>query len=325
MNAFWLLCVVLSLAVFFITIATGSLVANAAAWLIWRFTDKAQLLYWPGLLFSIRVFPVALGLATTLGLALPSFLLLEPKRSVEAPEPYLIVLASLALAILVFLSMRCAKFLFRSRKTVKKWMQTSERLPISASVPVYQLQTPDSIIAVAGILRPKVFAGKAALATLTAEELLAAIAHELGHMHSLDNLKQFVLKFTRLPSFFVSLGKIDAAWSAAAELVADANALRYGTSPLELSSAIVKVGRLKAVPIDAFSVAACHLIPPADGSPTLAVRIQHLQEALEVPSRSRMQAKYGSSATLLVAVAVYVAALPSLLPVVHRWMEWLVR
>ena len=314
MNAFWLLCVVLSLAVFFITIATGSLVANAAAWLIWRFTDKAQLLYWPGLLFSIRVFPVALGLATTLGLALPSFLLLEPKRSVEAPEPYLIVLASLALAILVFLSMRCAKFLFRSRKTVKKWMQTSERLPISASV-----------IAVAGILRPKVFAGKAALATLTAEELLAAIAHELGHMHSLDNLKQFVLKFTRLPSFFVSLGKIDAAWSAAAELVADANALRYGTSPLELSSAIVKVGRLKAVPIDAFSVAACHLIPPADGSSTLAVRIQHLQEALEVPSRSRMQAKYGSSATLLVAVAVYVAALPSLLPVVHRWMEWLVR
>ena len=322
MTSFWLLCAILSLAVFFIATVAGVLLANAAAWLVWRFA-KTQILLWPGLLFSIRVFPIALGSALTVGLALPSFLLLEPKRSVEAPEPFLVLLASLALATFTLLSVRCAKLLSRSRKTVKKWLDASELLPLSASVPVYELQSPDSIIAVAGILRPRVFVGKAALESLTEQELLAAIAHELAHVHSLDNFKQLVLKLTKLPPFFISLSKLDAVWSSAAELAADASALHNGTSALELGSAIVKVGRLKAAPADGLLVATCHLIPPDGGASALAIRVQHLFHPVEVHARPGGQGKYGWASVLLIAITIYVLSLPTLLPLVHRWMEYL--
>ena len=80
MNAFWLLCVTLSLAVLFLGSALGALLANLAAWLMWRF-GRAQLLRSPQLLFSIRLFPSAFGAILTAGFALPSFLLLEPTRS----------------------------------------------------------------------------------------------------------------------------------------------------------------------------------------------------------------------------------------------------
>src|SRR5690242_17752257 len=118
MNAFWLLCVTLSLAVFFIGSAVGTLLASAAAWVSWRF-GNAQLLRSPGLPFSVRVFPFAFGMVLTVGFALPSFLLLEPARSVEAPEPYLIVLASFAVMAIAFFAVRCARLLSRSRKTLE--------------------------------------------------------------------------------------------------------------------------------------------------------------------------------------------------------------
>lgn len=325
MTSFWLLCAILSLAVFFIAIIAGAFIANAAAWLIWRFANKVQILHWPGLLFSIRVFPITLGAALTVGLALPSFLLLEPRRSVEAPEPYLILLASLAFTIFILLSLRCAKLLSHSRKTVKKWLHASELLPLSSSVPVYQLQSPDSIIAVAGILRPKIFVGKAALASLTAQELRAAIAHEVAHVHSLDNFKQLALKLTKLQYFFVSLAKLDPVWSAATELGADARALHDGNSALELCSAIVKVGRLKAPPSDGLSFATCHLVPPDRGASALAIRVQHLFQALDVHVKPRRQRKYGWGSILLITTTIYVLTLPTLLPLVHRWMEYLAR
>lgn len=325
MNAFWLLCATLSLAVFFIGSVAGALLANAAAWLTWRFGNRARLLRSPGLLFSIRILPLMFAVALTVGFALPSFLLLEPTRSVETPEPYLIVLAGLGMASIVFLITRCARLLAMSSKALKKWLRRAELLPMSLSAPVYLVQSPDSLVAVAGILNPRVLVGRTALATLTKEELRAAIAHELAHVRSLDNLKQLVLKITRLPRFFPSLTAADTAWSAAVELAADADALRQGTSPLELSSAIVKVCRLKAVPIEALSVAACHLIP-ADGASALAIRVQHLQEAMEANSRPRAHAaSYRWSLGLVTGMVAYLLVLPAALPVVHRWMEWLAK
>lgn len=323
MNAFWLLCVTLSLAVFFMGSAVGILLANAAAWMTWRFGSQRQLRS-PGLLFSIRMLPVSLGALLAVGFALPAFLLLEPKRSVEAPEPYLIALAGVALAAIALLAFRCARLLSQSRKTLEKWQRRAHVLPLSLSVPVYQIQVPESLIAVAGIVRPRVFVGKAAVASLTMEELRAAIAHELAHVLSLDNLKQSVLKITRLP-YFSSLAKMDAAWSAAAELMADANALRQGTSALELSSALVKVGRMRTVPIEVFSVA-CHLIPPEGASSGLAMRVQHLHDALEMRSHPRAhRTNYCGTAALLISTLAYLLVLPAALPLVHRWMEWLVK
>ena len=324
MNPFWLLCVTLSLAVFFLAGAAGTLLANTAAWLSWRFGNKSQLLHSPGLLFTLRMFPLAFGAAITLGFALPSFLLLEPERSAEAPEPYLIAFACLAVAAVGSIAIRWLYLLSRSVKTVRKLKQGAELLRLSFSIPVYRVQSPESLIAVVGIFSPKVFVGTTAIASLSCEELQAAIAHELAHVRSLDNLKQLLLTITRLPQFFASLAKVDTQWSAAAELMADTNALRQGTSPLELSSAIVKVGRLRSTPSPVFSVPGCHLIPP-DGSSCLAIRIQHLHDALDAPSKPTTQHPDFRWFLFLLGTTGYLLVLPAALPVVHRWMEWLVK
>ena len=326
MNAFCTLCATLSLAILFLGTAAGALLSNSAAWLAWHFAKRDRLLRFPGLLFFARVFPAAFGAVVTLGFALPSFLLLEPHRSVEAPEPYLIVLAAAAVAGIVVVLTRGARLFLLSRKTVKELLQSAELLPISPSIAVYQLPNPESLVAVVGIRQPKVFVGQKAVASLTVDELKAAVAHELAHARSFDNLKRFVLRITRLPRFLVSLSRMDLAWSASAELLADANALKSGTSVLELSSAIIKVGRLKSAPVEALAIAACHLIPPEGSSSALAMRIRHLHSVLETHSEESTNQSNGSlSITLLASAFAYFLVLPSALPVVHRWMEWLAR
>ena len=326
MNAFCTLCATLSLAILFLGTAAGALLSNSAAWLAWHFAKRDRLFRYPGLLFFTRVFPVVCGAVVTFGFALPSYLLLEPHRSVEAPEPYLIVLAVLALAGIVVVVTRCARLFLLSRRTLKEWQRGAALLPISSSIPVYQLPSPDSLVAVVGIRHPKVFVGQAALASLTMDELNAALAHELAHVRSFDNLKQLVLRITSLPRLFVSLSKMDHAWSAGAELLADANALKSGTSILELSSAIVKVSRLKSAPTETLAVAACHLIPTDGTSSALAIRIQHLQNALEArSSQTPRDATNSWRVTLLTGSFAYFLILPRALPVVHRWMEWLAR
>ena len=326
MNAFCLLCATLSLAVLFLATAAGALLSNFAAWLFWHLANRDTLLRFPKLIFLARVFPITFGVLITLGFALPSFLLLEPHHSVEAPEHYLIAVAVLALAGIVVLIARCARLVFLSRSVVREWLRTAELLPISSSIPVYQIPSPESLVAIVGIRRPKVFVGKCALASLTGDELKAALAHELAHVSSLDNLKQFVLRITRLPRFFTSLRNMDRAWSTSAELLADANALKSGTSVLELSSAIIKVGRLKAAPMEPLAVAACHLIPPDGSSSALAMRIRHLHSMLEThPEEATNESNGSLGITLLAAIFGYFLLLPSALPVVHRWMEWLAR
>jgi len=325
MNAFWLLCVTLSLAVLFLGSALGALLANLAAWLMWRF-GRAQLLRSAQLLFSIRLFPSAFGAILTAGFALPSFLLLEPTRSVEAPEPYLLALASLAVMAIVAFAVRCTRLVSRSQKTLESWLKGARLLPLSLTIPVYEIERPESLIAVIGIFRPKVFVGSAALASLGREEFEAAVAHELAHVRSQDNLKQLALKITRLPLAFASLAKMDVAWSAAAELSADKNALKQGTSALALCSAIVKIGRLKTFPSESLAVAACHLIPPDGSSSALALRIEHLQNALEAKAGPRaLNPHCGWPLTLLSGAILYLLVLPAALPVVHRWTEWLVK
>ena len=326
MSPFWLLCVTLSLAVFFLSSVASTLLANTAAWLICRFGNTSQLLRSPRLLFTLRVFPLAFASALTLGFALPSFLLLEPKGSAEAPELDLIGFALLGVVVILFLAARGLSLVSRSRNAVRKLKQGAELLPRSVSVPVYQVRSPESLIAVVGIFCPQVFVGTAAVAHLSGEELEAAIAHELAHVRALDNLKQLVLKIIRLPRFFASLARVDSLWCAAVELLADANALRQGISAIELSSAIVKVCRLRSIPNAGFSIDACHLISPDGSASSLAIRIQNLHDELGAQAEpDPHQAEFRWSLLVLSGVSTYLLILPMALPLVHRWMEWLVQ
>src|SRR5579864_8760969 len=282
MNVYLSLCVAVCLAVWFLSVLVGALAGEGLlGWL--RRNQAGGLQLSSAALFALRMAPFILGSVTTIAFVLPSFLLLEPKRTTESPEAHLLVLAGLALAILGTIMVRWLRLTRETRSRLRLWVQSGRRvrLPRSA-LPVYAIAAPGSLVAVIGVLRPRVFIGREALASLTIEELEAAVAHELAHVRACDNLRQLLLRITRLPGGFANFGWAETAWSEAAEFGADRGALLEGASPLDLASALVKVSRLKSSD-QTPGLAACHLIAARDGS-AVALRVRNFQKALSTSS-----------------------------------------
>jgi len=322
---FWVLCTIVSLAIFLMAMTVGTVMATLVALLIDHRKVQTGTLGSPGLLFALRVFPVILGAGLALGFALPSFLLLEPKQTIERPDPGLLLLSFCsALVIAVFVG-RAVRLLTITKRIVGEWCLTAEPLDIPGiSVPIFVIDQPESLIAVAGFFRPKIFIGSRAFASLGKEELGAAVAHESAHVRSFDNLKQLVLHVTSFPKYFRHLAVVEASWYQASEFAADRVALNSGISALDLASTLVKIGRLKGA--SSTMLAVSHLLP-ASCSSTVAMRVQWLQSVVAetpLPSTSRQgRMRYPLAAILM--TLLYLMILPASLPIAHRFIEWLVR
>jgi beta-lactamase regulating signal transducer with metallopeptidase domain len=174
-------------------------------------------------------------------------------------------------------------------------------------------------------LRPRIFVAREITETLSPDELRAALAHEMAHVSSFDNLKQLLLKITRAPRWLKALYSVDAEWTDASEIAADQEALAEGTSVLDLSAALIKVGRLIR-PMTGREPVASHLVPSTCGS-ALENRVTCLSEILEgtgaTPARSVKRS--GLLLPLLLTMGAYIACVNALLPAVHEALEFLVR
>jgi Zn-dependent protease with chaperone function len=280
----------------------------------------------PALLFSLRIFPFAFSLVFTVGLALPAYLRVEPGETGEAPEPYLVALAAVSLLIFAVFALRLFRLLSTTRRVSRQWQINATRIDIPVPVPIFQIEAPPALFAVMGMFKPRVFVGRAALACLTLEELEAAISHELAHVRSLDNIKRALLIVTRLPSCFRNLRALDTAWAEAAELQADESSLAR-TSAVDLSSAIVKIGRLQILPptVTMQAVPACHLVS-SNQSSTMALRLERLCCLLDTSTYSpATRNKYVIPLLMGLVTLGYCVEVQSLLSVTHRVMEALVK
>jgi beta-lactamase regulating signal transducer with metallopeptidase domain len=289
------------------------------------FTTVKPILHSSALLFSLRIFPFALASIVSFGFVLPAFLLLEPRQTTESPEPHLVMLAFLATTLIGIGIWRFARSISETRRVSRKWLQTAQRVSVPAPIPVYRVENPESLVAIVGFFRPRILVGRQAMDALSGEELRAAVAHELAHSRSVDNLKQLVLTITRAPRWFPQFASIEKAWSNAVEIAADQAALAGGISALELGSAIVKIGRLRSISPEAASIAACHLLPASDAL-TLAGRLGYLRQFLS--ERSVPPTRTSTAPAWLAAVLFmigYLAVLPKALPMAHQIIEWLVR
>jgi Zn-dependent protease with chaperone function len=325
MNMFAALCIIVCLATFSLATALGLVAVNGVFRLLRIFTTAKTILDSSALLFSLRIFPFTLASIVTFGFALPAFLLLEPRQTPETPELNLVMLAFLATALIGVVMWRFGRSISATRRVSQKWLQTAQRVSVPAPIPVYRVENPESLVAIIGFFRPRILIGRQAMDALNDEELRAAVAHELAHARSLDNLKQLVLTITRLPGWFGQFASIERAWSNAVEIAADKAALAGGISALELGSAIVKMGRLKSVSAEAASIAASHLVPISDPS-ALTGRIEQLQQLLS--GASALPASRGTSPAWLAAgllIIGYLIVLPTALPIAHQIIEWLVR
>lgn len=328
---FYILVICVCLAVPFLVLACASLVswplrAMAANMVCYRAAATAA-----NLLFAVRTLPLFLALGLTLGLALPAFLRFEPRSTSEAMGAKLLLLAAAGATTLIVMAVRGLRLLRATARAEKVWRAGCEEHGVNlagSQVPVYYVKEAAALLAVTGFLRPRIFVARHVARMLSPEELSAAVAHEMAHVSFFDNLKQFLLKITRLPRWLGGTASEDAAWAIVSEVAADEAALANGASAIDLASALVKMAALKAGALAGDQITASHLLPHGTGS-ALEMRIARLQSALEgelagpkiKPAHKRWQ-MLGAIAML---GAAYVAAVSSLLPAIHDALEFLVR
>src|ERR1019366_10566357 len=101
------------------------------------------------------------------------------------------------------------------------------------------------LMALVGVLRPRLFVARRLLDALTAEELAASVAHEAGHRRAWDNLKRLAMRAA--PDLLAITGiarGIERRWASASDHAADRRAAGDGPTRCALASALVKVARL---------------------------------------------------------------------------------
>jgi hypothetical protein len=81
---------------------------------------------------------------------------------------------------------------FRATRRLRRlWEQEGRALPLPGSpAPAYAIRHPFPVVSVVGVLRPRLYVAEQVLERLSPSELRAVVAHEAGHLASLDNLKR---------------------------------------------------------------------------------------------------------------------------------------
>jgi Zn-dependent protease with chaperone function len=325
---FFALCICLIFAVMFLIMAVAALALLPATRLTERVAHRAESSVMANVLFGLRAFPILLGGLASLGLALPAFLEFEPHTTHEIPGAPLLLLAALGLALTSMMAFRYAILLRATRRVREQWLKNATLLPnAKTGVPVHCVEHATSLLAVMGIFSPCIFVSRDVVDSLSGAELHAALSHELAHVRATDNLKQLFLKVTSPPNWLRPLAKIDSLWARFAELAADERAMKSGASALELSSALVKVGRLSVRQHPAM-LTASHLVDSCGAATTARVaRLRDLLERDHDAPQAFTTSRHHSAMLLCIGslLLVYLLLLGTVLPQIHEALEFLVR
>jgi Zn-dependent protease with chaperone function len=221
---------------------------SAAFWRLARqFTNGWSARAQAKILFLLRVLPAAGGLGCAIFLLAPAYIKLEPRAT---PERVSLKLALIALASAVGMGLAIIRGFAGWSATARlrqDWLAHGERVFIhGVAIPVYRIAHPFPVIAIVGILRPRLFIGHQVFESLTPAEISAAVEHERGHLLANDNLKRGLLRFCHDALLMIPSGRVlDRAWGEASESAADEHAALIGRHmALDLASALVKISRM---------------------------------------------------------------------------------
>jgi Peptidase family M48 len=176
-------------------------------------------------------------------------------------------------------------------------------------------------MALVGVVRPRLLVTRGLLEALAPEELLASVAHELGHRRGWDNLKRLAMRAAPDILAPTSVARdIERRWASASERTADHLAGDDGATRCALASALVKVARLMP-PVTPVTEPICTLVGGGD----IASRVERLLDDRLVADAARSRpSRWGIAVTLLAASLVVLGYAP-LVRAVHDATELLVR
>lgn len=220
-------------------------------------------------------------------LLLASYLLFEPRDTKEEIGWLLILAGTLGAIALLRASYKSIAAQRATLKLAANW--TANAVPISLPGwhrPAYRLDHIFPLIAVVGVWRPRLFVAGQVLDQLAGDELVAAIAHENGHLLARDNLKRMLVNFCAEMAWWVPVTRtLRRMWADAAEQAADEYAATGSAAqPLNLAAALVKLARMTvagtcpAMPAGAFLIEA--------GGDILTQRVNWLVEVKPATTRT---------------------------------------
>ena len=134
-----------------------------------------------------------------------------------------------------------------ANRRTRAWMQTARPLALpGTSIPAFEIDVEKPVLALVGVLRPRMLVTRGLIAALTPEELSASVAHEIVHSRSWDNLKRLAMR--SVPDILprsAAMRALEERWVASSEHHADRVASEHDPhARCALASALVKVAKL---------------------------------------------------------------------------------
>lgn len=202
------------------------------------------------LLLGLRLLPAAGATLFVAALCVPGYFWLE-QSGPERVGPACLFATALGAAVSGVAVVRACAALARSARCWRGWRAAGRRvlLPGEPS-PIWVVDAPGPLVALAGILRPRVVVAQTVIRALSPEELASALRHERAHWNSRDNLKRLAVMLAPplLPGWR-GLHPIEQAWLKFSEWAADDRAAAgNGPDSLSLAAALVRLARMKASP-----------------------------------------------------------------------------
>lgn len=251
-------------------------------------------------LLRLRAQPALVGLAAAV-LAATAFLLFEPRG---LDENYGVVLRSLAFLSLVLLGVsagRAALVWLATRRLMRTLIEHAVPTPLAGiSIPTLVIDSAFPIVAVVGVVRPRLIVARSVLTECSPDELLAILAHERAHIERRDNLARVLLG--AMPDVLTWLPfstRLATAWQESAEHAADDEAGRHvQEGRLVLAEALIRVARL-APPAATLPLLTSALYRGED----LTSRVERLMRPLPPATSASRRARWAASLGLVVCAA----------------------
>jgi Zn-dependent protease with chaperone function len=314
---FALRCLSVSFAFFLISYSLFSIVVRKGWRYVRRLGSGLSARRMADLLFLTRIFPALTAIVVCCAFVVPSFLMMEPRVSVEPVGEVPLTLGLCCLALFIIGAYDATTASLQTSRAVRTWLQDAQQLPSQHAVPVFQIRPAVPSLTLTGLCSPKVLLSGCAAAVLCANELNAALKHEFAHARRKDNLKKLLFRLFIFPG----MSQLEAAWSHAEEMAADDEAVSSAREALDLASALIKLSRL--APVQSSVVLTTALTQETS---SVNVRIERLVawDPLRASQLSRPPAWYLRPALAVSCLAVFMTYGMALRET-HVLTEWLVR
>jgi Zn-dependent protease with chaperone function len=316
-----LLC--LCFASFFVLNLAASLLVLISSKSALRFAESSTSRGAARILLVLRLLPFVLAVLFVVGLCVPSYLWLEPTATAEHVGVFCVALGFLGAATwLISIARTVGSLIASLRHTLLCRSAGQETLIAWKSSLVLLVEAETPLLAMSGLLRPRLLISHGVLRNLSAEELDAALSHEMAHRASRDNAKRFLLLLAPdiLP-FVRPLLSLERSWSKFAEWAADDQATSGDPRrALSLAAALVRVARMGSsppLPYLSTSLLACDR--------DLCARVDRLLHATPIASAASEQGRHRLRTVgfLLAGCLAGFLLVPSALSSVHELLELL--